>query len=1172
MRMLLALFRSRTLIGILGLLCIAIVVWVWGPKIAVDNYYPLESELHRYALIAGCCLFWLINNIRLGLRVRGFQQAFVNKEPVAEDPDQLRSAEEFEQIQQRFENALNMLKGSKGYIRSSGLYDLPWYIVIGPPGSGKTTALVNSGLKFPLESELGRSSLKGVGGTRNCDWWFTDEAILIDTAGRYTTQDSHQQIDRSAWQGFLKLLKKYRPRQPINGAIVAISVADLLQSNESKRAEQLQNIRQRLHELQSQLGIRFPVYIVLTKTDLLSGFTEFFDHFDDAERDQVWGFTLPVGFNTQDHSFARSIESEFDNLLNRLSQGIVPNIHLENGSDQKIKMFAFTQQLCNLKKPLIQFIEGIFGADRFHQQLLLRGTYLTSATQEGTPLDRVLGKLSNDLGIAPSALKGSYTTGKSFFVRDVFEKLIFQEAFLAGPNSKLERSRRWLLGFTYSAAIAVLALAVFAWSTSFTRNKLFIESVKNDLAKLEESFSLTPLRPSNHEAVNRRLNDIYAFKTVYGQAFPEGAPMTLGLGLYQGDRITAAGEKLYRHNLEQLLLPVVALGMANTLSSGLDNTDDFYNTLKSYLMMGDRTKRDFELLRTWANDFWSNLFSNKPRVHGQLLEHLDRLFASDFANLKLDQPLLERSRDALNARPLANLLYANLKQEFNPLSVGEFNVPGVVGRQDAEIFTFANGKAIEWSVSNLFTRYGYTEVFKDHIKNLAQQAKQEAWVLNDEKVELTDAEVTNLEKQLKKLYFAEYIDLWSDFIANLRIKSFSSLQEATDILNALTHSASPARTLLDAIHQNVHLTESGMMDKLQQRLPDKLEELAKSLFDSSDSENRELKEHPEIIVDKHFKAFNTAFEQAENGTREVDKIFDLMEELYVYIDGLANGVNVDLAAIARGRETTDAVTRLRFEAKRQPAPINQWLNQLASYSRKATYSGANRQVNNIWAAEYLPLCKHFSQGRYPLNRDSNQEISLSDFTRLFGPNGILDTFFSEHLRPFVDFNGGRWLWRKDGAVSLGFSNSTLVQFRRAERIKDMFFTPPENQLRVDFRLKTYYLDANTRGVGLDIDGQRFSYRHGPVRSKAASWPGPSPGLVQLSYDDNSGLPLAQRIEGEWAFFRLLDSTRLSRANGQNLNFSIELQGRRSSWSLTPASVINPFSSNDLRRFQCPRQL
>jgi type VI protein secretion system component VasK len=126
---------------------------------------------------------------------------------------------------------------------------LPWYLIIGPPGCGKTTALVNSGLRFPLADQFGKNAIEGTGGTRNCDWWFTDEAVLLDTAGRYTTQDSYAEVDSAAWGGFLGMLKKYRPRRPINGVLVALSLADLIQQSDAEREQRLsQRLLRRLQE------------------------------------------------------------------------------------------------------------------------------------------------------------------------------------------------------------------------------------------------------------------------------------------------------------------------------------------------------------------------------------------------------------------------------------------------------------------------------------------------------------------------------------------------------------------------------------------------------------------------------------------------------------------------------------------------------------------------------------------------------------------------------------------------------------------------------------------------------------------------------------------------------------------------------------------------------------
>ena len=96
------------------------------------------------------------------------------------------ASEEAQALRTRLTTALDLLKTS---LRSRGyLYEQPWYTIIGPPGAGKTTALLNAGLRFPLAEQMGQGAVAGVGGTRLCDWWFTEDAVLIDTAGRYTTK------------------------------------------------------------------------------------------------------------------------------------------------------------------------------------------------------------------------------------------------------------------------------------------------------------------------------------------------------------------------------------------------------------------------------------------------------------------------------------------------------------------------------------------------------------------------------------------------------------------------------------------------------------------------------------------------------------------------------------------------------------------------------------------------------------------------------------------------------------------------------------------------------------------------------------------------------------------------------------------------------------------------
>jgi type VI secretion system protein ImpL len=101
-----------------------------------------------------------------------------------------------------------------------------------PPRTGKTTALKQSGLHFPIDLS---DDLKGVGGTRNCDWFFTEDAVLVDTAGRYVQQQSDPEIDAAEWLGFLDMLKKHRGKRALNGVILTLSLKELLGATSRRR-------------------------------------------------------------------------------------------------------------------------------------------------------------------------------------------------------------------------------------------------------------------------------------------------------------------------------------------------------------------------------------------------------------------------------------------------------------------------------------------------------------------------------------------------------------------------------------------------------------------------------------------------------------------------------------------------------------------------------------------------------------------------------------------------------------------------------------------------------------------------------------------------------------------------------------------------------------------------
>ena len=297
---------------VLGTIVFSALVWFAGPIISIGDVEPFESVWVRLTIVL---ILWIIVVAVIAWRIVKRRRAAAKleqalTEPVADETDAPVLAE-------KMRDALATLKSSSKN-GANTLYDLPWYLIIGPPGAGKTTALINSGLKFPLANDTAARAIQGVGGTRYCDWWFTDEAVLIDTAGRYTTQDSDAKIDRKSWLAFLDMLRSNRPRQPINGVLVAISIEDVLKLSLAEVNAHADAIRKRLTELNDELKVDFPVYAVFTKMDLIVGFTQYFADLDETKRRAVWGAT----FQTADKKANNvvNVPAEIDLLVQRLSE------------------------------------------------------------------------------------------------------------------------------------------------------------------------------------------------------------------------------------------------------------------------------------------------------------------------------------------------------------------------------------------------------------------------------------------------------------------------------------------------------------------------------------------------------------------------------------------------------------------------------------------------------------------------------------------------------------------------------------------------------------------------------------------------------------------------------------------------------------------------------------
>jgi type VI secretion system protein ImpL len=346
-------------------------------------------------------------------------------------------------------------------------------VIIGPPGAGKTTALKHSGLVFPYADPRSGGGVRGVGGTRNCDWWFTNEGILLDTAGRYTTEaDDHEE-----WISFLQMLRRYRSRRPLNGILIAVSITDVIDANEQQIESMGKKLRARVDEVMTQLQMVLPVYLLFTKCDLVAGFIEFFGDMRKSDRAQAWGTTVKL--TAEKNEPGKIFEAEFDVLTRHLHARALKRLVMERNREAREKIFQFPLELSGVRRNISELISTMFMVNAFQGTPIFRGFYFTSGTQEGRPLDRVLQRMGQAMGIRPREMAAqAVVESKSYFLHDVFMSVVFPDADIAA-RSATEMRRQRIMRAAVSAAAAVLGviLAIPA-ITSFVNNRGFLRETE----------------------------------------------------------------------------------------------------------------------------------------------------------------------------------------------------------------------------------------------------------------------------------------------------------------------------------------------------------------------------------------------------------------------------------------------------------------------------------------------------------------------------------------------------------------------------------------------------------------------------------------------------------------------------------------------------------------------
>ena len=1149
-----------------GILLIAVGIWWFGPYIGFGEFRPLATWWARAILIAIIFAVWgIVKFLKKRKADKADEQLaddLVGSAEGGADAAGAQSAEEVAVLKQRFEEAIATLRTTSTRGKKVSLYELPWFVIIGPPGSGKTTALVNSGLEFPLEQRFGKEALRGVGGTRNCDWWFTNDAVLLDTAGRYLTHDSHAEVDRAAWEGFLDLLKRYRKRRPINGVLVAVSLSDLMTMSDTDRNAQVLAIRHRMQELYQHFGIRFPVYMLFTKCDLAAGFIEFFDDLDQEGRRQVWGTTFPLSEgkkSTEDD--IRQFPAEFQALLDRLNDRMSWRLSQEMDEHRRAKIYNFPQQVSALAGTLDSFLRDVFSSSRYEDQILLRGIYFTSGTQEGTPIDRMMSVMARTFNMQEQALPSFGGQGRSYFITDLFRKIIFQESGIAGTNMRVERRRRFLQGAAYAGSILLAVLATFAWIGSYASNRSYLGDVRTQVERYQQAAAIPTSRSASIEQVLPRLD---ALRQVYDEAsrYEGGKPMHMRMWLFQGNAMQERVGDAYLRELNQSLGPTVLTLLERRIRENTSNPQLLYEYLKAYIMLGDPDRLEPRQLAFLVGEEWRRSYATDGELYARLKSHSDFLFEHGTQPYAVNQRLISGAQATLASAPLSEFLYSRMKLDALEFSSEDLVLTRTVGLGLEQVFERKSGTPMNEPISVLFTRAGFEKLYPALTTRLIDESGKENWVLGREDSGLTIREIAQIEAELREKYTAEYISTWRRLIMDLRVRKFASEAQATEILALVAAQPSVLKKLLETVANNTALAKPPAEGEEEQDTSST--RLARMLGGTPDMPAMPSMSPGDPIA-KEFLSINRLVAGEPGQPTAIDPILLMVSDLQQEID--ASGGDA-VAAMAAGGGP--AARRVRGEARRQPEPLRSWMTSLSGGSQALAASTARGELAGRYSDSVLSECRRLISGRYPFERNSQNDVAIDDFGRVFGYGGIFDQFFNDNLAAFVDRTGGRW--RLKSGANVRVSTNALRQFEHAERIREAFFRPGAQQPEVNLTLVPNRLDLDVARFVLEVDGQTFAYQHGPVRDWSIRWPGQGLGNARIMFEEASGGRPTVVEDGPWALFRLLDDSRVTKIS--DIQYAVELTagGRVAEIIVQTRSVRNPLAQRDLHTFECPSSL
>ncbi|EIM18869.1 type VI secretion protein, TssM family [Pseudomonas chlororaphis O6] len=1147
---------------VLALLLCAVVWWI-GPLIAIGTYRPLIATWVRVIIVI-LLLCWALWPFVASFLAWLFRQARAPRAPA-------RKSAQRDRVTARFYDALRTLQ-HVGLAKQRNVWhqlvyrlgrghidEKPWFLVVGPQGSGKTTLIGESGESFLLAEHYGVQQTVEVGPTQDCNWWLAQSAVYIDTSGEWLQLNGVGDEPARARDTLLRLIKRHRRAPGIDGIILCLD-ARWLSASTTQRKSVADALRARLLETAATFRCDLAVYFCISHLDQVAGGETFLAMLSDSLLQKGLGFS----FNQAgiDETLSARCEGLYREMLARVSHHVLELLHDVPDAESRQQLLLFTESLGALGISLYSLLEQVFPQAPVGYRCHLQQIWLGSAVALAAPG----GLYSNQIAAGHEARSSGplYQPGLTCAWQERGVLLHTSRGWLGG--NKLALCGRYALVIAALAVVLNLLGMRYLWESDYIA---YIAARFDETKRIVREIPVT--NRSSDEVISAYEQMGYMNTQLAGEVSPFPNPYI------EHRLINNAAEKAYQRHLLQIFWPAVENYLAGELQNDVAAPNqDGYSTLKVYVMLGKPRHRSAEALINWFMARWDHLV---PQGYTDMNKevfayHLREMFSlADAPVMKMNDDLLRQARVKAMNIPMQVRVVRRLEEKPLPTSIWDISLADAAGPNVSLMLRRKSQATVtDATQPGFYTRAAYRDVFLPHLDDAAREMiEEESWVLRDS--EEGDGKLNSLASaqklvdEAKMLYLIEYADQWDRFVRDVRVRPVNGLEEAAILARQLSDPSSPLANLVRFVARETSITgtNQGDVSSWLDSQRNNIEKQRRDILGEISGERSRFRLTPERTVEDRFELLRRlGYQLLQNSNDPLSRSF---EELYNQLITLSISLRSGQVVPANG-----ALKRLQLDAARQPEPVRSVMMDLLQVGNTQTVKQSRQNLGKGASSLASGLCNGSIGGRYPFVRNARAEVGIDDFSRMFGRGGAMQQFFDENLAAYVDVNAQRWNV-KPGAEGM-ISKGTLGAFENAALIRDTFFTSGE-KLSFSMFLRPLSLTPTISEAMLDIDGQVIKYSHGFSPPTRIEWPGPKGGsYVRLTFKTGTGQIQVANFDGPWALFRMYDASNPVSIDSNRRELTASMSSVVGVLKLELRSTMKDFPlwSRGLKGFVCPKAM